>query len=49
MVLDRIKQLTKTTENGGIDYECQECEAGYEMRRQVCPECGGYRIERADW
>lgn len=49
MVFERLKQLTHTTDAGRTDYECKGCEARFEMRRQVCPECGGYRIERVDW
>mgnify|MGYP006292240697 CR=1 FL=1 len=49
MVFKRLKRLTDAADTGRTDYECQRCETGFEMRRQVCPECGGYRIERVDW
>jgi rRNA maturation endonuclease Nob1 len=30
-------------------YECLDCGACFRVQRQVCPECGGYSIERTDW
>ena len=49
MVLERLKRLARSDDDGGTEYECKGCERGFEMQRQVCPDCGGYRIERADW
>ena len=31
------------------DYQCQNCGALYGQRRQVCPDCDGFRIERREW
>lgn len=31
------------------EYECRDCGSGFPRRRQVCPDCGGYRIERTEW
>ncbi len=30
-------------------YECRGCNAAFTVQYQVCPECGGYTIERNDW
>ncbi|WP_458187652.1 hypothetical protein [Haladaptatus sp. NG-WS-4] len=30
-------------------YECKGCGASFGVQYQVCPECGGYTIERDDW
>jgi rRNA maturation endonuclease Nob1 len=30
-------------------YECQRCESQFEVEYYVCPDCGGYRVERTDW
>jgi ribosomal protein L32 len=38
-----------STEEDTNAYECLNCGAGYRRRRQVCPACGGYRIERREW
>jgi len=30
-------------------YECVRCGARFELDRQICPDCGGCTIDRADW
>ncbi len=30
-------------------YKCEGCDNSFTVRYQVCPECGGYTIERNDW
>lgn len=30
-------------------YACQHCGSRFTLQHQVCPECGGYAIERVDW
>lgn len=30
-------------------YECQDCNARFDLDRQTCPECGGCSIDRSDW
>jgi rRNA maturation endonuclease Nob1 len=32
-----------------LPYECRTCGARFELQRQVCPECGGYTLDRLDW
>jgi rRNA maturation endonuclease Nob1 len=27
-------------------YACRGCGAGFEMRYHVCPECGGFSVDR---
>ncbi|NHN41296.1 hydrogenase maturation nickel metallochaperone HypA [Halorubellus sp. JP-L1] len=31
------------------DYVCLSCETDYDVQHHVCPNCGGYSIERIDW
>lgn len=31
------------------EYACLACENGYDVQHHVCPECGGYSVERIDW
>lgn len=30
-------------------YECKECKSSFSVQYQVCPECGGYSVERDEW
>jgi ribosomal protein L37E len=30
-------------------YECKRCETAFSVQYQVCPECGGYSVEREEW
>ncbi len=32
-----------------LPYECHTCSMRFELRRQVCPHCGGYTFDRIDW
>jgi rubrerythrin len=44
----RLKQyLTGTPPDA--QYVCLACEARFEEQPQVCPQCGGYDIRRAEW
>jgi rubrerythrin len=36
-------------DSGHGEYQCQRCGRAFEHRRQVCPACDGYRIERREW
>lgn len=31
------------------DYQCRNCHASFGAQYHVCPECGGYRVERVNW
>ena len=46
--LDRLKRRVAGDERDA-EYVCADCGAGFEGRRQVCPECGGYSITRREW
>ena len=41
--------FTSNDQEDSYPYECLGCEACFIAQRQVCPECGGYSIERTDW
>jgi rRNA maturation endonuclease Nob1 len=30
-------------------YACKCCDSRFAVQYQVCPECGGYSIERVNW
>jgi rRNA maturation endonuclease Nob1 len=30
-------------------YACKCCDSRFAVQYQVCPECGGYAIERINW
>jgi DNA-directed RNA polymerase subunit RPC12/RpoP len=45
--LDRLRRHVASEDDA--EYECADCGAGFEGRRQVCPECGGYSIMRREW
>ena len=47
--LDRLRRRVVGEDRDATEYECTDCGAGFEGRRQVCPECGGYSITRREW
>jgi len=42
---DAIKDQVQA--GGERPYECQTCEAAYDLEYYVCPECGGFSVERS--
>jgi len=49
-ILSKVRtRLSGHDTNPEPTYTCQGCGATFESRRQVCPQCGGYTIERSDW
>jgi rRNA maturation endonuclease Nob1 len=36
-------------DDGEAEYVCRNCSAGFDERRQVCPDCGSYSIRRREW
>lgn len=47
--LDRLRRRVGDADSDDAEYECTDCGAGFDRRRQVCPECGGYSIRRREW
>jgi len=47
-VFERLKGFADAGDTDA-GFECQGCGTSLEAQRQVCPECGGYHIDRADW
>ncbi|WP_435077414.1 hypothetical protein [Halococcus sp. AFM35] len=45
---DRLNRYIGRDE-GETEYVCRNCGVGFDERRQVCPECGGYSIRRREW
>jgi lipopolysaccharide biosynthesis regulator YciM len=35
--------------NSTPPYECMECGAEFSVEYHSCPECGCYRVDRAEW
>lgn len=48
-VIDRISDAFFHEEEHPGPYACQNCDRRFSLQYQVCPECGGYAIERVDW
>lgn len=46
-VIGKIRSALANEASG--EYRCQQCGAEFELDRQVCPVCGGYRIESIEW
>jgi len=46
--LDRVLEHF-SVEDAPHEYVCLACETGYDVQHHVCPECGGYSVERTDW
>jgi rRNA maturation endonuclease Nob1 len=48
--LSRVRAaFTMSTEDERHPYECTNCGARFALQRQVCPECGGYSLDRTEW
>lgn len=39
--------FASTTSDGA--YQCQRCRTQFDAQYHVCPECGGYRVDRIKW
>jgi hypothetical protein len=48
-IIEGIRRRIAGADDTEGDYECRDCGARYEVRRQVCPACECFRIERTDW
>lgn len=48
-VINRISDAFFDKEHQQDPYACQSCGRRFSLQHQVCPECGGYAIERVDW
>lgn len=48
--LNRVKQAFTSDDTDELrPYECESCGARFRLEYYVCPECGGYSIDRAEW
>jgi rRNA maturation endonuclease Nob1 len=48
--LSRVKAaITSSDPANSHPYECKTCGARFSRQHQVCPECGGYTLDRIDW
>jgi rRNA maturation endonuclease Nob1 len=48
--LSRVKTVFMSGEDAkSHPYECKSCGARFRLRQQVCPECGGYTLDRIEW
>lgn len=49
-IVSALKQeFTDTSPTEKPPYECGSCGTRFELQRHVCPQCGGYSIERTEW
>ncbi|WP_158413710.1 FmdB family zinc ribbon protein [Haladaptatus cibarius] len=48
-LMRRLGVGSESESDSNDPYECRGCETSFTVRYQVCPECGGYTIERDDW
>jgi uncharacterized OB-fold protein len=44
-VLGRIRAAIRSEDEIDRDFECQNCGSGFDLQRQVCPDCGSYSID----
>ena len=48
--LERLRgRIRAANDADETEYVCRNCEAGFDERWQVCPECGGYSVRRREW
>jgi rRNA maturation endonuclease Nob1 len=48
--LSRVKAaVTSGDPTDSHPYECKTCGAHFRRQQQVCPDCGGYTLDRVDW
>ncbi|WP_330630392.1 hypothetical protein [Halocatena halophila] len=48
-VIDRLSDVFFARDTECEPYECRRCGEKFSFQYQVCPDCGGYAIERFDW
>jgi rRNA maturation endonuclease Nob1 len=48
-VLDTLREQFAGNDTTELPYERRACETRFTVQYQVCPECGGYTIDRAEW
>lgn len=48
-VVTKLVSAVRRRDGDELMYECQQCGARLDLRYYRCPNCGGYRVERADW
>ncbi|MGM0592530.1 MAG: hypothetical protein ACQETI_13075 [Halobacteriota archaeon] len=44
----RLKRLAGLTEPEATPYVCLGCQTAFDVQYHVCPECGGYSVERCE-
>ena len=48
--LSRVKAAVTGSDSTDFHpYECKTCGTRFRRQQQVCPECGGYTLDRIDW
>lgn len=47
-VIENLRRVLRD-ETAEHTYECKGCGQPFELQYQVCPSCGGFSVERADW
>jgi rRNA maturation endonuclease Nob1 len=48
-VLDTLREKLTADDATEFPYECRVCESRFPVQYQVCPDCGGYTIDRVEW
>jgi rRNA maturation endonuclease Nob1 len=48
-ILSELRDQFTANDATELPYECQACGTQFAVQHQVCPECGGYTIDRAEW
>jgi rRNA maturation endonuclease Nob1 len=49
-VLSQVRVALTTADRDEFrSYECKSCGGRFKFQRQVCPDCGGYTLDRIDW
>ncbi|UPV98958.1 DUF1272 domain-containing protein [Halorussus gelatinilyticus] len=48
-IFEHVSWWSENDSSASLVFQCTSCNTCFEVQRQVCPECGGYDIDRRTW